>query len=221
MSNLHVDSIRKSYQGKLILSDIFLSCRKGETIALIGRNGSGKSTLLKIIFGIESAENKFVRVNGKVLKSFSDTSNLISYLPQDNFLPGEVRVDHLIRLFLPRKKRKNLVQHNCIQPLLQKKFKVLSGGEKRILEVLLLLNSDADFILLDEPFNGVSPIIRELILDIIDEQKPEKGFIITDHDHENVLKIADRIYFLNNGSLKEINEKDALFETGYLTKPWI
>ena len=119
MSNLHVDSIRKSYQGKLILSDIFLSCRKGETIALIGRNGSGKSTLLKIIFGIESAENKFVRVNGKVLKSFSATSNLISYLPQDNFLPGEVRVDHLIRLFLPRKKRKNLVQHNCIQPLLQ------------------------------------------------------------------------------------------------------
>ncbi len=221
MSNLHVDSIRKSYQGKLILSDIFLSCRKGETIALIGRNGSGKSTLLKIIFGIESAENKFVRVNGKVLKSFSDTSKLISYLPQDNFLPGEVRVDHLIRLFLPRKKRKNLVQHNCIQPLLQKKFKVLSGGEKRILEVLLLLNSDADFILLDEPFNGVSPIIRELILDIIDDQKPEKGFIITDHDHENVLKIADRIYFLNNGSLKEINEKDALFETGYLTKPWI
>ena len=98
---------------------------------------------------------------------------------------------------------------------------MLSGGEKRILEVLLLLNSDADFILLDEPFNGVSPIIRELILEIIDDQKPEKGFIITDHDHENVLKIADRIYFLNNGSLKEINEKDALFETGYLTKPWI
>jgi ABC-type multidrug transport system ATPase subunit len=218
MKNLHIDSIRKSYYDKLVLSDIFLSCRQGEIVGLLGRNGSGKSTLLKIIFGIESAENKFVRVDNKVLKSFADSSKLINYLPQDNFLPKEIKVQNIIKLFLPKKRRTQLVKNVFIKPLLQKKFKVLSGGEKRILEVLLLLNSEADFILLDEPFNGVSPIIRDHIMKIINDEKPNKGFIITDHDYANVLKVSDRILFLNNASLKEITEKKELIKHGYLTK---
>jgi ABC-type multidrug transport system ATPase subunit len=218
MKNLHIDSIRKSYYDKLVLSDIFLSCRQGEIVGLLGRNGSGKSTLLKIIFGIESAENKFFRVDNKVLKSFADSSKLINYLPQDNFLPKEIKVQNIIKLFLPKKRRTQLVKNVFIKPLLQKKFKVLSGGEKRILEVLLLLNSEADFILLDEPFNGVSPIIRDHIMKIINDEKPNKGFIITDHDYANVLKVSDRILFLNNASLKEITEKKELIKHGYLTK---
>ena len=218
MKNLHIDSIRKSYQDKLILSDIFLSCKEGEIVGLIGRNGSGKSTLLKIIFGIESAENKFVRVNDNVLNSFADSSKLINYLPQDNFLPKGIKVQNIIKLFLPQKKRIQLIENVFIRPLLQKKFQVLSGGEKRTLEILLLLNSEADFILLDEPFNGVSPIIRDLIIKNINDEKPNKGFIITDHDYENVMKVADKILLLKNATLKEITDKKELIKHGYLTK---
>ena len=102
--------------------------------------------------------------------------------------------------------------------MLEKNFNTLSGGEKRILEILLLLSSEADFILLDEPFNGVSPIIRDLIIQNINDEKANKGFIITDHDYENVMKAADRILFLKNASLKEIKDKEELVEHGYLTK---
>jgi len=218
MNNLHIDSVRKSYQDKLILSDIFLSCKQGEIVGLIGRNGSGKSTFLKIIFGIENAENKFIRVNDKVLKSFADSSKLINYLPQNNFLPKGVKVHNIINLFLPQKKRPRLIENVFIKPLLQKKFQVLSGGEKRILEILLLLNSEADFILLDEPFNGVSPIIRDQIIEYINDEKPNKGFIITDHDYENVMKVSDRILFLKNASIKMITDKMELIQHGYLTK---
>lgn len=218
MKQLHVDSIRKSYQGNLILSDIFLSCNQGEIVGLIGRNGSGKSTLLKIIFGIESAENRFIRVQEKILKTFADSRKSINYLPQENFLPRDIKVQNIIKLFLPQKKRILLLENAFVKPLLQKKFHVLSGGEKRILEILLLLNSKADFILLDEPLNGLSPIIRDLILKNINDEKISKGFIITDHDYENVIKVADRILLLKDACLKEIKDERELLKHGYLTK---
>jgi len=218
MNNLHIDSIRKSYNERIILSDIYLSCKKGEIVGLVGRNGSGKSTLLKIIFGIENAENKFVRIDDKVLKSFADSSRLINYLPQDNFLPKEIKVHNIIKLFLPQKKKDQLLKNIFIKPLLKKKFQVLSGGEKRILEILLLLNSESEFILLDEPFNGVSPIVRDLIIQNINDEKHKKGIIITDHDYENVIKLADRILLLKNANLKEITDKKELIKHGYLTK---
>ena len=217
MNKLHVDSVRKSYQGRVILSDIFLSCNRGEVVGLIGRNGSGKSTLLKIIFGIENAENRYVRVNQQVLKSFEDSKKLINYLPQDNFLPNNVRIRNLIKLFLPKKQREILVENEFIIPLLDKSFQILSGGEKRILEILLLIHSRADFLLLDEPFNGVSPIIRDQIIQKINEEKSEKGFIITDHDYKNVMKVADKILFLESASLREIKDKKDLVKYGYLS----
>ncbi|SDS68731.1 ABC-type multidrug transport system, ATPase component [Gillisia sp. Hel1_33_143] len=218
MNNLHVDSVRKTYRDKLILTDIFLSCKQGEIVGLIGRNGSGKSTLLKIIFGIENAENKFIRVNKKILQSFKESSKVINYLPQNNFLPKGFKIKTIINLFLPVNKRARLKENVFIKPLLQKKYQVLSGGEKRILEILLLLNSEADFVLLDEPFNGVSPIVREQIIKYITDEKPNKGFIITDHDYENVMRVSDKILFLKNAGLKKITDKMELIQHGYLTK---
>ena len=218
MNNLHVDSVRKSYRDKLILTDIFLSCKQGEIVGLIGRNGSGKSTLLKIIFGIENAENKFIRVNKKILQSFKESSKVINYLPQNDFLPKGFKIKTIINLFLPVNKRARLKENVFIKPLLQKKYQVLSGGEKRILEILLLLNSEADFVLLDEPFNGVSPIVREQIIKYITDEKPNKGFIITDHDYENVMRVSDKILFLKNAGLKKITDKMELIQHGYLTK---
>ena len=69
-----------------MISNVYLKYKTGEIIGLLGKNGSGKSTLLKIIFGILSADNKFVRVNGKVLFKTNDLLNEISYLPQEDFI---------------------------------------------------------------------------------------------------------------------------------------
>lgn len=218
MNKLHIDSITKSYANKRILSDVFLSCNTGEIKGLIGRNGSGKTTLLKIIFGTEKADTKFVRVGQKIIKNTSDGRNLINYLPQDNFLPNNVKIKTLTSLFLPKKSRHFLLQNEYIKPLLNQKNQDLSGGEKRIVEILFVIHSNADFILLDEPFNGVSPIIRDYIISYIKKIKSSKGFIITDHDYENVINIADKIVFLNNGFLKEIKDKNELVSMGYLTK---
>jgi len=217
MISLHVDSVNKSYDNKKILSDIYLTCHKGELVSLIGRNGSGKSTLLKIIFGIEKCENKFVQIGNNVINTIASGRTLINYLPQENFLPNNIKIKTLINVFLPKKNRHELTTNNYIKPLLHKTNQELSGGEKRIVEILLIIHSNAEFILLDEPFNGVSPIIKTYIINYIKKMKPSKGFIITDHDYENVLNLADKIMFLKEGSLKEVTNKKQLVDLGYLT----
>jgi len=207
MSKLHIDSVTKSYNKKIILSDVYISCKTGEVKDLIGRNGSGKSTLLKIVFGAEKAESKFVRIGNKIIKNIADGRHLINYLPQDNFLPNNIKIKTLINLFLDKINRKTVFENEYVKPLLNKQNQDLSGGEKRIVEILLIIHSNAKFVLLDEPFNGLSPIAREYIGNYIKTTKPSKGYIITDHDYENVISVADSLVFLQNGFLKEINDK--------------
>ncbi|NQY30005.1 MAG: ATP-binding cassette domain-containing protein [Flavobacteriaceae bacterium] len=218
MNTLHVDSINKSYDNNKILSDIFLTCKKGEIVGLIGRNGSGKSTLLKIIFGIEKCEHKFIQIGDKVINNIASRRTLINYLPQENFLPNNIKIKSLINLFQPKENRHELVNNDYIKPLLHKKNQELSGGEKRIVEILLIIHSNAEFILLDEPFNGVSPIVRTYIINYIRKIKSSKGFIITDHDYENVINLADKIMFLKDGVLKEVINQKQLVDSGYLTQ---
>jgi len=218
MSKLHIDSVTKSYNNKVILSDIFITCKKGEIKGLIGRNGSGKSTLLKIVFGTEQPESKFVRIGNKVIKNISDGRNLINYLPQDNFLPNNISIKSLINLFLQKENRKIVLENEYVKPLLNKKNQDLPGGERRMIEILLIIHSNAEFILLDEPFNGVSPIVRDYIIEYIKKMKSSKGYIITDHDYENIINLADSIVYLQSGFLKEIKDKSELVELGYMSK---
>ena len=139
-------------------------------------------------------------------------------MPQDNFLPNNISIKSLINLFLQRENRKIVLENRYVNPLLNKKNQDLSGGERRIIEILLIIHSNAEFILLDEPFNGVSPIVRDYIIEYIKKMKSSKGYIITDHDYENVINLADSIVYLHSGFLKEIKDNSELVELGYMTK---
>lgn len=216
MSKLHVDSVIKSFDTKQVLTDVFISCQKGEIIGLIGRNGSGKSTLLKIIFGSIPSDRKFVKIGDKISNGLFDNRKLIKYLPQDNFLPNHVSVKTIIDLFCDIDKAVLIKAHGLIVPMLNKKSKQLSAGEKRLLEILLIIYSDSTYTLIDEPFNGVAPIYKEEIKDLIKQQSVDKGFIITDHDYRNILDIATRILIIYDGGIKEIKGKDELKYWGYI-----
>ncbi|MEJ2880919.1 ATP-binding cassette domain-containing protein [Pedobacter sp. GR22-6] len=218
MSGLHVDSVRKQIGSRQILNDVFISCEPGEVVGLLGRNGSGKSTLLKIIFGTLSADNKFVSIDGKKINSLYENRLLLHYLSQDNYLPNHIRIKSIIACFCSREKSTVLTAHQFVKPFLDKKVQQLSGGEKRILEILLLIHSDVKYLLLDEPFNGISPLHIEILKDIIRIHAKGIGVIITDHDYKNVLDISDRIVLLDNGNTKVIREFNDLVDFGYLPK---
>lgn len=216
MTDLHVDSIIKSYGTKQVLTDVFISCQQGEIVGILGRNGSGKSTLLKIIFGSLNSETKFVKVGNKVIRNLFDNRNLIKYLPQDSFLPDHLKLQTIIELFCEKKNVSKISENQLIKPILNRKCKEMSGGEKRIVEIFLIIYSKAKYVLIDEPFNGVAPMIKEEIKQKIREQSAYKGFIITDHDYHNIIDIATRKILIIDGGTKLINDACDLKKWGYL-----
>lgn len=216
MSELHADSIVKSYRDNRVLTDVFISCKTGDIIGLLGRNGSGKSTLLKAMFGSIPADNKFVKVDGRVIKNISDSRNEINYLAQDSFLPDHIKVSKIIAMLCNPENVKILSNHQLIATMLHKKCKQLSGGEMRFLEILLILYSNSKFSFLDEPFNGVAPIYKGEIKQIIKIQSRHKGIMITDHDYRNVLDVATKIVLITDGGTRLANNKEELIRWGYV-----
>jgi lipopolysaccharide export system ATP-binding protein len=215
-SLLEVDSIRKSFGDKQVLTDIALRCQPGDIIGLLGRNGSGKSTLLKIIFGTLFTDNKFIRINDEILEHPFKTKNIISYLNQDNFLPKNITVKQVVEIYSDDLDKKKFLDDEVFSKVSDTKIRNLSGGESRYLEVKLLLNIDSLFVLLDEPFNGISPLHIEKVKSMILDKSKEKGIILTDHDYRNVLEVATRFYLLFDGGLKPIKTKEDLIDWGYV-----
>ncbi len=215
---LEVDSLAKRYSERVILSDVYLKCLTGDIVGLFGRNGTGKSTLMKIVFGMEKADNKFVRVNDKVLLSQSQLIKEISYLSQDSFLPNNLTVLELVNLTLNNKNVDSFLNDAILSPFLSNKVNSLSGGELRYLEIKLLLNLPSKFVLLDEPFNGISPIIVQAVTELIKSHSKSKGIILTDHDYHSVLDVANRYYLLSDGYLRSISGRSDLVRLGYLNR---
>jgi lipopolysaccharide export system ATP-binding protein len=217
MSNLlEVDSIRKEFGTKQVLTDIAFNCQRGDIIGLLGRNGSGKSTLLKIIFGTLFTDYKFIKINNEILDQPFKSKNQITYLHQENFLPKNITVKKVVEIFSDEIDDKYFLDDEVLAKVTGTKISNLSGGESRYLEVKLILNLDTRFVLLDEPFNGISPLHIELVKNMIRDKSVKKGIILTDHDYINVLDVAKRIYLLFDGGLKVVKTKQDLIDWGYV-----
>jgi ABC-type lipopolysaccharide export system ATPase subunit len=215
-SVLEIDSVQKQYNEKIVVSDVYLKCETKDIIGVLGRNGSGKSTLLKIIFGIVNADFKFVRVDGIVKSKTNELLSQISYLPQENFIPNLFSVKKAIVLSVASDKLQEFYDDEIIQTILNKKTKHLSGGELRYLEIKLILNNSSKFVLLDEPYNGLSPIMIEKINVLIAKYSSTKGVIITDHNYENIIKISTKLVLMKEGKMHHLKDRSELMEKGYL-----
>lgn len=212
MSNhLEADNIRLEFNDSVILSDIYLQCEAGKITTLLGRNGSGKSCLLQIIMGSLSASSRSVRINRHPIKSaYPD----ITYLPQFHFIPGHLRIRRVFSDY--RVNLEGFFRHFPeikIQP--NQKIRQLSGGERRLIEVYLLIKTPSRFTLLDEPFTQIMPVHMEIIKPVIVAEK-SKGFIITDHLYKDILDISDIGYLLRAGKLWPVNSLSDLQKSGYI-----
>lgn len=209
-----IDSVTKSFNKQTVLNGVFLNCKTGEILGLLGRNGSGKSTLLKVIFGTVKPHFKHLKLNDQIIDQ-GYTTGKIAYLPQDHFIPGHLKVSKAIDLFCNLYKSE-LLNISLVSKNIDFKFNELSGGQRRLMECLLIIYSDADFILLDEPFSQLSPLIVEEIQKHILKAKERKGVIVTDHYYRSILSIADRVVLLHNGCNYNIKSDDDLILHGYL-----
>lgn len=214
-TGLEIDSILKSFGERTILADVYLKCCRGDIIALFGRNGTGKSTLLNIIFGTLKADRKFIRIDGKVIKGPAFRSGLLAYLPQHPSFPSHLKVSQIAELCIAPEDRKRFFADKILFRIRTSRICEISTGRTTLPGNKTTLFSPAPYILLDEPFSGVSPVVAEQIRKLMTESAQNHGIILTDHNFREVHKIANRITLLDDCYLKEIKKREELIPYGY------
>jgi ABC-type multidrug transport system ATPase subunit len=212
---LEFDGIQFSYDSKPLLSGIYVKCETGKITGLLGRNGSGKSTLLKIAFGSIQPEVISFRIDQRSVSHPAFTSKQISYLPQSDFIPHDLPLEKILKLY--HVDRDHILNDF---PEMQNDFTLqareLSGGRLRLFEVLLVLSMNTPFCFLDEPFTGLTPALVERLQSVLQNKKKQKGILITDHLYRQVMSLADDLYLLTNGKTYKVKEVEDLVRRGYL-----
>lgn len=198
-----LDSIFFSYGDEPLLKGCYLESKKGTVTGIVGRNGSGKSTLFKIASGQLNAASGITIFGEQRLhkKSKRIRFSLLSYLPQEAFLPGSIKVKTLLKSF------PDLRSDEFLQQEMNQKVGHLSTGNRRYLEVMLILSLQKPFIILDEPFTGLSPILIERVIAFINSRKKEAGIIVSDHYSRYLLPLCDSLYTLENGILQRTSDQ--------------
>jgi ABC-type lipopolysaccharide export system ATPase subunit len=205
---LEADSVDLSFGLRRILSDVYLKCETGKITGLLGRNGQGKTCLMNIICGSMDAANRSVRFDGKTIFKAFKKPELLLYLPQFNFIPEWLTLKRVFKDFKLdfSELEKSFPQFNLKYASALNR---LSGGERRLIEVYVIVKSTSQFILLDEPFTHIMPLHIDRIKEILLEEKKTKGILVTDLMFKHITDISDSLYVLNNGKThltKSVND---------------
>lgn len=212
---LEVDSVNLQFGTREILSDIYLKCETGKITGLLGRNGTGKSSLMNIIFGSLVPGNKSVRFDGKSIPKAYQHNELLSYLPQYNFIPVHLTLNRVFSDFnLEYAPFEQLFPEFILKH--HSKMVQLSGGQRRLVETYVLIKAKSEFVMLDEPFSHLSPLMIGRIKKLIREEQPKKGFLITDHMYHDVLELANDLYVLAEEKVHLIRDIGDLERLGYV-----
>ena len=211
-----IDNVELHFKDKLVLNGIYLKAETGKVTALLGGNGCGKSSLLNIFFGSLVPRHKLIRINNEnYLKPFF-YSGIVKYLPQHSFIPANLKISIIFRLH-------KISWDDFIEdfPHFSKnkksRIKDLSGGERRLIETYVIIKSEAELILLDEPFTHLAPLYIEKIIELLQEEAKEKAIVVIDHLYHHIIGIADEIYLIKNGCSRLIKNPKELEDLKYLS----
>jgi len=233
-SVLKIEHLSKSYGRRVVLRDISLIARQGESVGLLGPNGAGKTTAFYCITGQLDATSGQIFLNSQDITHlpFYQRARLhIGYLPQENSVFRGLNVEQNIMAILEMvepsaKKRQQkldaLLDEFSIAHLRRSPATALSGGERRRVEIARALANDPKFILLDEPFAGIDPIAVNEIRCLVSQLKNRGlGVIITDHNVRETLGITDRSYVLHDGKILKHGTSDEIIRDEMVKKVYL
>ena len=214
MLNLQAVELSKTYRGRKVVDDVELEIGQGEVVGLLGPNGAGKTTTFYIMVGLTRPDSGRVLLNGEEitdLPMYLRARSGISYLPQEPSVFRQLTSEENLLAVLetlpltPEQQRdrlEELIVQMGLETVRSSKAYVLSGGERRRLEIARSLTLSPSFILLDEPFSGIDPIaVLELQEIIFDLKMNGIGVLITDHNVRETLSVTDRAYIINEGRI--------------------
>jgi lipopolysaccharide export system ATP-binding protein len=214
MSKLETREISKSYRGRKVVDDVTVSVDQGEVVGLLGPNGAGKTTSFYMIVGLISPDSGCILVGGTditALPMYQRARRGISYLPQEPSVFRKLTVEQNLMAVLEtlplsdeerRARLQSLLGELDIAHLAKSPAGVLSGGERRKVEITRALVLDPMFLCLDEPFAGIDPITVIEIQRIITYLKDRGiGVLMSDHNVQETLSIIDRAYVIHAGKI--------------------
>ncbi len=226
-SLLIIDDLRAGYGQMEILHDFSLRVGKGQSLCLIGPNGAGKSTVLHSIFGFATVMSGSIQVNGKEVTKLSSNEKLkdagIAYILQDNSVFPDMTVEENLWMggFL---KPKSAEAHAAADKIFAKyarlaerrrqPARVLSGGERRLLEISRALVMEPDVLLVDEPSIGLEPRFIDMVFEILDDLQHNEGktIVMVEQNAKKGLSFADIGYVLVSGQLARAGTGKELLE---------
>lgn len=213
--SLVAEGLIKSYGGRRVVDGVSLNVQRGEIVGLLGPNGAGKTTSFYMMIGLVQGEGGRVLLDGKDLAQepmHVRCRNGLGYLAQEPSVFRKLSVrDNLLLILelqdLSAKQRRaradELMEKLGLSHLADRKGILLSGGERRRVEIARSLCTAPSFILLDEPFTGVDPIAIEEIQNIVTALRSEDiGILITDHNVRETLGITNRAYIIFEGQIR-------------------
>ncbi|MBO6035666.1 MAG: LPS export ABC transporter ATP-binding protein [Acetobacter sp.] len=211
---LIANNIGKSYKKRVVVRDVSLTVRRGESVGLLGPNGAGKTTSFYMIVGLIQPDMGSIMLDGidvTLLPIYRRARLGVGYLPQEASIFRGLNVEQNILAILeiveknPEQRQmmlESLLNEFGISHLRRSPSIALSGGERRRLEIARALASRPNYILLDEPFAGVDPIAVGEIRDLVSHLKDRGiGVLITDHNVRETLGVIDRAYVMHSGQV--------------------
>ena len=208
-------NLSKSYRGRQVVKDVSVYVRSGETVGLLGPNGAGKTTTFYMMVGLVSADTGMISLNNTDITQepmYIRARLGIGYLPQEASVFRKLTVTENIMAILEtieglseadrNYKLDELLTELGLHRVANSMASALSGGERRRVEIARALCRSPNFILLDEPFAGIDPIvINDLQVIIAHLRSKGIGVLITDHNVRETLGICDRAYILAEGKI--------------------
>jgi branched-chain amino acid transport system ATP-binding protein len=206
---LDVRGIEAYYGLGLILNGLSLSVAEGEVVALLGRNGAGKTTTLRCITGLTPPRAGEIRYKGenivgadahrisqKGIALVPETRGIFSYLTARENLAIARRPDSRWQL------ETVLERFPTLRELLDRKGRLLSGGEQQMLAIARALLTGPDLLLLDEPSQGLAPLVVNTVMGTIRDLKNERvSMLLVEQNAEMALQLADRVYVIDHGAV--------------------
>jgi ABC-type multidrug transport system ATPase subunit len=215
---LHLKHIEKNFGERAILKNVNFHLRTGEVVGIFGRNGCGKSTLMKVLFGTMKANATSLYIDNTPFNPKTNISRkIIAYLPQESFLPRDIKVRNLIAMVFPDGEAQNDIFYSPgVASFENQRVGALSLGMLKYFEFLLLAHMDHPFLMLDEPFSMIDPLFHDVIKEVFTSKLKSKGILITDHYYGDVWQVAERNYIIVDGTTLEVKTIQDLATHGYL-----
>jgi lipopolysaccharide export system ATP-binding protein len=216
MTTLRLQNLEKKYGGRHVVKSVNLDLESGDVVGLLGPNGAGKTTTFYMAVGMVKPDMGQVLLDDEDMTEypmFLRARKGVGYLPQETSIFRKLTVKQNVLAILEifpisaaeRQERADMLLDELgIKHLSNQKAHVLSGGEKRRLEISRSLATNPSFILLDEPFAGIDPLAVNDIKNIIDHLKRRGiGILISDHNVRDTLGVCDEAYILCDGEVIE------------------